>query len=638
MQSKDGYGATGKTTAEMKTQSTFTDASWDFTTTWAMSSDIAFGGYPTLQWTGGYAVAPTSNQIATLQNLVWVAENSSRWSDSYTQTADINAWTTASWDGNQGWTPIGNSSTYFTGYYDGQNYAVSNLYINRSSSDNVGMFGFVNTSGDAVKNLGVINVNITGQGYVGGLVGQVSNAVIIEDCYATGSVSGSSSFVGGFVGFNYGNIRSCYATVSVTGSSNWVGGFVGQSNGTIENSYATGNVTGSGNNVGGFVGIGDNSIINCYATGTVSGSGNYVGGFIGYSTSDGTIQNCYAKGGVTRSSGSGTYYGGFCGQNFRGKILKSYSTGSVKYGTTTQTNKGFCGAIDNGGNYEMSGNFWDTETSGATSTADPAGSATGKTTAEMTTDALAYNYTTNIYLAAGWDFKGEATNGTNEIWNIGNSRNDGYPYLDWQYPEDDASLPVELTAFTAKSQSGAVILSWTTESETENLGFILEKRLQVTGNWLPVADYRTVKALQGYGSTSEKHEYQYTDQAVQQGVTYLYRLGDVDYSGKLTWHKEVEVKVEAEDVQLLAQYHLRPIYPNPFNASFTIPLELGVDLPVDVRLYDVNGACVRTILNEVLSAGTYHLTTNTHELASGIYLLRVRIGNQTEMQKIMLMK
>ena len=98
-------------------------------------------------------------QIATWQNLYWISQSTERWNKYYIQTADISFPTTGddainTWDGGAGWTPIGNSSTYFTGYYDGQNHTISNLYINRSSTDYVGLFGYVERfEGDAVKNL-----------------------------------------------------------------------------------------------------------------------------------------------------------------------------------------------------------------------------------------------------------------------------------------------------------------------------------------------------------------------------------------------------------------------------------------------------------------------------------------------------
>ena len=526
-------------------------------------------------------------QIATWQNLYWISQNTGSWDKYFEQTDDISfPYDISGWDSGKGWTPIGNSSTSFTGQYDGAGYKISGLVINRPTTDGIGLFGYVADTG-TIKNLGVEigEAGVTGHQYVGGLVGTFGAVSgIIENCFTTGNVSGYRR-VGGFVGnFENGDIQNCYATGNVTSLSN-------------------------------------------------------AGGFVGYVHSR-TVQNCYARGDVTRSSGEGTNFGGFCGKNYKGKILKSYSTGSVKYGETIQTDIGFCGSVDTIGKYEMSGNFWDTETSGADSTA---GGATGKNTAEMTTDALAYNYTTNIYLAAGWDFKGEATNGTNEIWNIGNNRNDGYPYLDWQYPEDDASLPVELTAFTAKSQSGAVILSWTTESETENLGFIIERKIvganhDLPNQWSQIASYVTDKALTGHGSTSQKHEYQYTDKAVQPGATYLYHLADVDYSGKVTWHPAVEVRVEAGELLLPLVFGLQPAYPNPFNPALTIPYGLIEDGQVSLKVYNLRGELVEVLMNTYTLKGAYSYTWQPVNLSAGIYFIQLQSGNKTNLQKVVFVK
>jgi hypothetical protein len=132
---------------------------------------------------------------------------------------------------------------------------------------------------------------------------------------------------------------------------------------------------------------------------------------------------------------------------------------------------------------------------------------------------------------------------------------DGYQDLSWQ-DGGDVSLPVELTDFSAKSVAGGVVLTWCTESETDNLGFILEKKISVGGNhdlpspWSQIASYVTDQVPTSHGSTSEKHEYQFNDQAVQPGATYRYRLADVNYSGKVTYHKEVEVKIETEGAQV----------------------------------------------------------------------------------------
>ena len=68
-------------------------------------------------------------QIGTLSNLYWITQNPDKWDAYYIQTANIDASSTISWDGGAGLTPIGNSSTKFTGWYDGDGYTISNLFI-----------------------------------------------------------------------------------------------------------------------------------------------------------------------------------------------------------------------------------------------------------------------------------------------------------------------------------------------------------------------------------------------------------------------------------------------------------------------------------------------------------------------------
>jgi hypothetical protein len=299
---------TGKTTPEMKDRDTFIN--WDFNNTWIMSSAISFGGYPTLRWTGGYAAIPTEDngtcQIATLPNLVWVAENSDRWAGNYTQTADINMWTTPSWDGSKGWTTIGNETTKFTGTYNGQGFVISDLLINRPGEDKIGLFGITGTSEKTamLKNIILVDLNITGDNQVGGLAG-INQHCTIENSYASGTVTGKQQ-VGGLVGGNEGTITNSHANVVVTGSSNCVGGLVGISNNTIVNSYASGTVTGN-DYVGGLVGYNISVIKNCHAIGPVTVSVTVtpkVGGLVG-DNDNGTVDNCYYDSETTGQSDVG---------------------------------------------------------------------------------------------------------------------------------------------------------------------------------------------------------------------------------------------------------------------------------------------------------------------------------------------
>jgi hypothetical protein len=230
---------------------------------------------------------------------------------------------------NQGFDPVGTydfeqANSEFTGSFDGQNHTISNLSINRLDDNDVGLFGAIGAVGE-VKNVGVINVNITGESYVGGLVGSNSNGTV-SNSYSTGNVTGESYYVGGLIGYNRdGTVSNSYSTGNVSGES-YVGGLVGRNiNSNISNSYSTGNVTGESDYVGGLVGRNSNgNISNSYSTGNVSGESYYVGGLVGRNN-NGTVSNSYSTGNVTGNR----RLGGLVGYNREGTVSNSYSTGNV---------------------------------------------------------------------------------------------------------------------------------------------------------------------------------------------------------------------------------------------------------------------------------------------------------------------
>ncbi|MCL2817718.1 MAG: putative Ig domain-containing protein [Clostridiales bacterium] len=189
----------------------------------------------------------------------------------------------SSFNSGKGWTPIGTSTWYFGGNFDGNGHKITGLYINDTTLPNAGLFG---ESHGTIHNLGLENVNIHGGSDVGAIAG-TQNGGSMSYCYVTGTVSGSGSSVGGMAGYITGNcaISKSYVTASVSGASTvgGIGGYIFP--GSIDNCYTTGNVTGSGNNVGGIGGNIANStstsyLRNSYATGVISGTQN-VGGIIG---------------------------------------------------------------------------------------------------------------------------------------------------------------------------------------------------------------------------------------------------------------------------------------------------------------------------------------------------------------------
>jgi hypothetical protein len=290
-----------------------------------LMSSISFG------YSGGSGTAGDPYQIADANDLFPLAYDTGNYNKCFILTADINLTgptfiraliapdTNSSTSGFQG--------TTFTGVFDGNGHAISNLTITGSGKDYVGLFGCVSNNGQ-VKNLGIVNANIQGRNCVGGLVGKNSFFGSLIDCYATGSVNGSSN-IGGLVGINEATITSCYATSNVTSSGNYVGGLVGYngSGSTITSCYATGSVSGS-TSVGGLGGYNFGLIAACYATGSVSGTSD-VGGLVGYSP--GNVAGSFWD---TNTSGRTTSYGGTGKTTAEMQTLSTFTSAEWDFSTT----------------------------------------------------------------------------------------------------------------------------------------------------------------------------------------------------------------------------------------------------------------------------------------------------------------
>jgi hypothetical protein len=277
----------------------------------------------------------------------------------------------------KGWEPIGTSDDQFIGSFDGQGYEIRDLFINHPDEDYVGLFGEVGQEG-VTKDIGVVNVTVIGDCYVGGLVGHSDGTV--SNSYSTGSLNGEEH-VGGLVGHNGGIVSNSYSTGGVTGDSR-VGGLVGWNQATLSNSYSSCSVTGN-SSVGGLVGD------NWYYKGTVN--------------------NSYSTGSVT----GGRWVGGLVGVNFYGSVTHSYSTGSV-------TGSSQVGGLVGYNTDTVSNSFWDMVTSGM----EESDGGTGKTTAEMKSIAT--------FSGAGWNVivvSNPDTRNPSYIWNIVNGVT--YPFLSW---------------------------------------------------------------------------------------------------------------------------------------------------------------------------------------------------------------
>jgi archaellum component FlaG (FlaF/FlaG flagellin family) len=199
-------------------------------------------------------------------------------------------------------------------------------------------------------------------------------------------------------------------------------------------------------------------------------------------------------------------------------------------------------------------------------------------------------------------------------------------------PNNQTTLPVELTTFTATAANNAATLTWNTSTEVNNYGFEIERRA-VKSELQTVNSWQKLGFVHGAGTSNSLNEYSYTDASVSSG-TYAYRLKQIDNSGTFKYSNETEVTISIPKVFALNQN-----YPNPFNPSTTISFTLSQDGFTTLKIYNVLGREIATLVNANLQAGVLHQTSfNASDLSSGIYFYKLESGKQMQVKKLLLMK
>ncbi|MBI6882398.1 YDG domain-containing protein [Pseudomonas putida] len=381
------------------------------------------------------------NAYSIIRNLTDLQNMNTNLSGFYALGGNLDASATSTWNGGLGFDPIGNSGSKFTGVFDGLGHSLSNLYISRSSTDGVGLFGVAESA--TIKNIKMVNANITGHNNVGSLIGKIDGG-LLDFIIASGSVKGidvvggvsggggDTDFtniigstvvagvndVGGVVGtgLSTSSLYSVDYNGTVTATGDRVGGVAGDFDGSIYFVSAKGSVKGS-NSTGGIVGRGTGSMSSSFATSTVNGAAN-VGGLVGsasgmsfYQTySNGSTTGNHLVGGLVGNAESGTSIqssfsfnpvnatggtsGGLAGRLDGSSITNSYAVGEVtgsssgglvgeannstiKFSYATGKAKSGLVAISNGNTVQSS--YWNKDTSGTATSA----AGVGKTDAEM---------------------------------------------------------------------------------------------------------------------------------------------------------------------------------------------------------------------------------------------------------------
>lgn len=289
------------------------------------------------------AITPTSGdgsegnpyQIATIENLYWMSQDSTVWDKHFIQVNDINVRDTREWDNGKGWKPI-----HFSGSYNGNDFNIDSLYINRPDTFDIGFIG--HGSSAKVSNLSLVNVNITGGENTGGVIG-IGLQSTVKNCFVRGFVKGYRN-----VGAVAGKLRyDCIIDSSNSEgdiSGTWIiGGFAGylDSAAIIKNSYSEGVASCDSGEAGGFVGFSNDTISNCYSNVGVKG-GEIIGGFAASIAERGVVTNCYSVGPVLTGFNDAESIGGFAGRN-EGLITRCYSKSNVKSVYLSQFIGGFVG-------------------------------------------------------------------------------------------------------------------------------------------------------------------------------------------------------------------------------------------------------------------------------------------------------
>lgn len=296
-----------------------------------------------------------------------------------TSNIDLTSWITTN-SPTTGWLPIGNSGTPFSGTFDGNGHVISGLWINASTTDFVGLFGYVyGTNPIQIKKLGVLiaSQGIIGQNSVGTIIGYIGYSgttypnVTIQSVFVQGNVSGAT-YAGAIVGRNIGNLTltNTYAgggTITATAATGIAGGLVSSSE---KNTTTT--------------------ITNCYVTNSVvtgSTSGSLAAGIIALIGASATTGGAYAT-----ISNCVTINPSITGRDNSGAIGRIYAwyKGDTYVSLTTSQNYAYEATQVNG-------------------TVITSGTATNKSGLNRTSTELK---TQSTYTGITWDF--------NDVWQMGN--------------------------------------------------------------------------------------------------------------------------------------------------------------------------------------------------------------------------
>ncbi len=309
---------------------------------------------------GGIGTLQYPYLIYTAKHMNEIGEHPEDWASFFSMTSDINLSEFKNNFNIIGYNKGETNKKPFTGVFNGNNHKIHGFTYLTTGKDRIGLFGYINGKSAEIKDLSIIDPNIssTGGKYVGALVGHLVNGNIIN-CHVTGGNISGSEKIGGLIGWNntildftepdqewckIGKISRCTCDANITGI-NQIGGLIGLNDGIVAdcNSAISADVKGT-TEIGSLVGLNNGIILDCNMVSNANITGtNRVGGMVGFNNDNAIIMNCLAAG--TPNVTGTKEIGGLVGLN-KGYISDCFTsgqadvTGIVKIGGFTGLNDG----------------------------------------------------------------------------------------------------------------------------------------------------------------------------------------------------------------------------------------------------------------------------------------------------------
>ena len=657
-----GTGAQGTVTGLTTSQMTGANAlnhmtGFDFENTWQLNES-----YPALYWEDVETVEPplfaggdgTENNPWQVENLDQLQRVAEYLDAHFIQIADIDAGAV------DNFSPIGLDSI-FTGSFDGNDFVISNLTIDRMDSTvNIGLFSEL-APGGVLKNITIEDAYVKGYRFVGILAGRSMGGEIVN-CYTSGEVTAWSedenSYAGGIAGYvaNAGTISQSGSSATVESGFRFAGGLAGMIEGDstiVSDSWATGDVT-ADREGGGLVGqIHDKAkVLRSWSSGNILVHTWGVGGITGYCLNGCQIIESFATGSVTIDENSSNirWAGGLTGrfedqENLGSRIVDSYSTASVTAHNVAHTGglvgrmrNGFpevlrsfsAGPVDGAGGFigtynngTISHGYWDMQVSGKM---EPGAGAQTDVTGLSTEQMSGTNAIANLN---GFDFA--------NTWVI----TEGYPALHWEDVEP-IDLPETVELIRPENESTGITLPVTFEwQEAEDVDSY-NVRIHIVRSD-PFSGEKTLELFMDTTGIASTELVLDEDAGFEPLTTYSWSVQSVRGAISSAWSDAWEFEtadVTSSDhlANVPESFELRQNYPNPFNPTTQIRYALPETVDVTIEVYDVLGRRLSVLVNEQQQAGWHEISFDATNFASGIYLYRITAGEFKQTRQMMLVK